>query len=49
MKSAFNRVIAGLDPAIHEAVQRNGMLTVPLFVRDARAKPAHDGSGKCRP
>jgi hypothetical protein len=36
----FHPVIAGLDPAIHQAKPEN------IFVlMDARVKPAHDGAG----
>jgi hypothetical protein len=39
-------VIAGLDPAIHDAF-RHGMFFVSFsewrFIMDARVKPAHDG------
>jgi hypothetical protein len=40
-------VIAGLDPAIHEAAQtRSDVLTCSWrFVMDARIKSAHDAEG----
>jgi hypothetical protein len=44
-------VIAGLDPAIHDAtpITRSVLMCRPRFIMDARVKPAHDrgkaGSG----
>jgi len=37
-------VIAGLDPAIHEALQQNANVRCAVlhFIMDARVKPAHD-------
>jgi hypothetical protein len=45
--SAPYSVIAGLDPAIHEAVQHKKSLRKVsnrcIYVMDARVKPGHDG------
>jgi hypothetical protein len=40
-------VIAGLDPAIHEAAPQLPLeaLCVLIFIMDARVKPAHDSDG----
>jgi hypothetical protein len=39
----FQRVIAGLDPAIHEAVHGFRLkVCCAGFIMDARVKPAHD-------
>ena len=45
-------VIAGLDPAIHEALQQNANVRCAVlhFIMDARDKPAHDAVMKhCLP
>jgi hypothetical protein len=41
----MHNVIAGLDPAIHEAFPKawpNVRLSMTHFIMDARVKPAHD-------
>jgi hypothetical protein len=43
--ATFSEVIAGLDPAIHDASPRNqALFGLPMcsLIMDARVKPAHD-------
>jgi hypothetical protein len=44
---ALSGVIAGLDPAIHDAFRRTPTARIPLpeFIMDPRVKPAGDGCG----
>jgi hypothetical protein len=45
----YRRVIAGLDPAIHDEVQRaTSLRSDPLHgLMDARVKPGHDAERSC--
>jgi hypothetical protein len=44
MTQPHSRVIAGLDPAIHDKLwqMQTVRFALPRFIMDARVKPAHD-------